>query len=50
MLEETGFAEQRPSKMSLDDFMHLLHKFNEADIHFIAGGFSGMDVESGDTL
>ena len=50
VLEETGFAEQRPSKMSLDDFMHLLHKFNEADIHFISGGFGAMDTESGDTL
>jgi len=34
VLEETGFAEQRASKMSQEDFMLLLAKFNEAGLHF----------------
>jgi 18S rRNA (adenine1779-N6/adenine1780-N6)-dimethyltransferase len=34
VLEETGFAKQRPAKMSLDDFLGLLNAFNAADIHF----------------
>jgi len=34
VLEATGFAEQRSSKLDLDDFMLLLARFNEVGIHF----------------
>jgi len=34
VLDATGFAEQRSSKMDIDDFMLLLAKFNEAGVHF----------------
>jgi len=34
VLEATGFAEGRSSKMDHDDFMLLLARFNEAGIHF----------------
>ena len=34
VLQSTGFAEQRASKMDLDDFTLLLARFNEAGIHF----------------
>ena len=37
VLEETGFAEQRSAKMDLDDFLLLLSKFNEKDVHFNGG-------------
>jgi hypothetical protein len=43
VLEATGFAEQRASKMDLDDFMALLARFNAAGIHFYGTG-----IESGD--
>ena len=35
VLEATSFAEQRASKMDLDDFTLLLAKFNEVGIHFM---------------
>lgn len=34
VLQETGFAETRAAKMSIDDFLRLLAAFNEADLHF----------------
>ena len=43
VLAATGFAEQRASKMDLDDFMALLARFNAAGIHFYGTG-----IESGD--
>ncbi|KNB43604.1 dimethyladenosine transferase [Blastocystis sp. subtype 4] len=34
VLEETGFAESRASKMSIEDFLTLLNAFLSKDIHF----------------
>ena len=43
VLDATGFAEQRSSKMDLDDFLALLAKFNEVGIHFTNGDPSMAD-------
>jgi len=34
LLEKSGFAEQRASKMDVSDFLSLLNTFNEAGYHF----------------
>ncbi|KAL8523214.1 hypothetical protein ACS0TY_013254 [Phlomoides rotata] len=34
VLESGGFSDKRPSKMSNDEFLHLLSLFNEAGIYF----------------
>ena len=34
VLQATGFAEQRASKMDHDDFLLLLARFNQAGVHF----------------
>ena len=34
VLQEHGFALQRSAKLSLDDFLRLLARFNEKGIHF----------------
>jgi len=35
VLEEIGFKEKRARTMDIDDFMKLLHAFNEKGIHFV---------------
>ncbi|KAF8331866.1 rRNA adenine dimethylase [Cantharellus anzutake] len=34
ILEESGFREQRPAKMDINDLLKLLHAFHENGIHF----------------
>ncbi|RKP24563.1 Dimethyladenosine transferase [Syncephalis pseudoplumigaleata] len=34
ILASTGYAESRPAKMDLDDFLKLLYAFNQEGIHF----------------
>ncbi len=34
VLQQTGFENQRSAKMTLDDFLLLLAKFNEQGVHF----------------
>ena len=41
VLDATGLAEQRSSKMDLASFTRLLASFNEAGIHFTNGSFEG---------
>ena len=34
ILTDSGFKEKRSSKLDIDDFLKLLHVFNESGIHF----------------
>ena len=34
VLEELEYAQKRPSKLALEDFLKLLYHFNKNDIHF----------------
>ena len=45
VLEATGFAEQRSSKMDMDDFLALLAQFNSAGVHFSNGSLEGSMVD-----
>jgi 18S rRNA (adenine1779-N6/adenine1780-N6)-dimethyltransferase len=34
ILEKTGYADKRSSKLGLDDYLKMLFAFNQAGIHF----------------
>ena len=34
ILEKTGYAEKRSSKLGLDDYLKMLFAFNQAGVHF----------------